>query len=132
AEAEPPEEGVVDWLEHRVIELGTRVASAVSDAAAADTVRDDAEAKHAEATEQQRRQKRLIDARTRAAELDEAEPKIAHMRAEQAAAERAEQVWPYVTAQRSAQSAAEAARTNVATAIDAHTAAGGDATLTAD
>lgn len=132
AEADPPEEGIVDWLEQRVIELGTRVASAVSDAAAADAVREDAEVKHAEAIEQQRRQKRLFDARTRAAELDEAEPEIARMRAEQAAAERAEQVWPYVTAQRSAQSAAEVARTNVATAIDAHTAAGGDATLTAD
>lgn len=131
-EAEPPEESVVDWLEHRVIELGARVASAVSDAAAADTVRDDAEAKHAEATERQRRQKRLSDARTRSAELDEAEPEVVQLRTEQAAAERAEQAWPHVAAQRSAQSAVEAARTNVVTAIDAHTAAGGDATLKAD
>ncbi|QPZ37938.1 AAA family ATPase [Paramicrobacterium chengjingii] len=132
AEAEPPEEGVVDWLEHRVIELGTRVATAVSDAAAADTVRDDAEAKHTEATERQRRQKRLSDARARAAELNEAESEIAQVQSEQAAAERAEQVWPYVTAQRSAQDAADIARTRVATAGNAHAAAGGDATLTAE
>ncbi|WP_166997046.1 AAA family ATPase [Paramicrobacterium fandaimingii] len=124
-----PETDAVAWLEQQVLNFGARIATAISDANAADIVRDNAEAKHAEATELRRRQKRRSDADARMAELDDAEGGVGERRTELKRADVAEQVWPYVAAKRSARDAASRAEVSVEKASDAHATAGGDATL---
>lgn len=124
--AEAPESDAMAWLEQQVLDLGATLATAVSDARAADIVQKDAETRLTEARELHRRQTRLADARQKKTELDAADAEIQRARGDVQVAEAAARVTPYLDAEGTAREAYTRAEERAVAARTVMTRASGD------